>query len=700
MIVSFFLMFLIFVRSNTFDYTKKIIFVLCFFTQYFFYSYMKNKIWLYILLSTLLFTSSCGVKKTINKADKKYALGNYNSAAAVYKRAYRSVSPKDKPLRAKVAYQLANCYRLTNNNQRAEFAYANAIRNNCKDSLVYLYYAEVLRKNGKYSDALANYKLFEKKDSTNSWAKNGIVSCIQVQQWLKNPSRYEIKKEDKLNSRKYAEFCPAFSGEDGDVLYFNSSRENPNVGGKSSQITGLRNNDIFVVKKNISQEWESPLPVEGELNTAYDEGTVSFSSDGKTMYFTRCRNNPMEGGSAEIFMSTRAGAKWGAAQKVEVLKDSSIMVAHPAISPDGNFLYFVSDMKGGFGGKDIWRVKKMDGNKWGALQNLGSDINTPGDEMFPYVKSNGELYFSSNGLPGFGGLDIFKAINEDETKWKVENLNIPINSSADDFGITFAGNSETGFFSSSRNEIKGYDKLWSFYLPKIEYVLTGKVSDVSSEPISDVVLRIIGDDGTNTKIRPQKDGLFKYQLKEDVNYIMLASSRGYLNRKQEVTTVGLKNGKKFVVNFELPSVSKPVQVNNIFYELGKWTFTADSEAGLQDLARLLQDNPNITMEIASHTDMIGSKEDNISLSKKRAQSVVDYLIKAGIDKERLSPVGYGEDKPVVVDKQLSQKYPFLKEKEELNEEFVLSLTPEQQEVANQINRRTEFKVLKTTYKLY
>ncbi len=181
---------------------------------------------------------------------------------------------------------------------------------------------------------------------------------------------------------------------------------------------------------------------------------------------------------------------------------------------------------------------------------------------------------------------------------------------------------------------------------------------------------------------------------------MLASSRGYLNRKQEVTTVGLKNGKKFVVNFELPSVSKPVQVNNIFYELGKWTFTADSEAGLQDLARLLQDNPNITMEIASHTVMIGSKEDNISLSKKRAQSVVDYLIKAGIDKERLSPVGYGEDKPVVVNKQLSQKYPFLKEKEELNEEFVLSLTPEQQEVANQINRRTEFKVLKTTYKLY
>lgn len=659
---------------------------------------MKLKNTSFFLVFILLFNTSCGVKSVINKADKKYKIGEYFGAANVYKRAYRSIPGKNKTLRSEVSFKMGDCYRLTNNNQRAERAFANAVRYKYQDNIVYLYYAEILRRNGKYAEALANYRIYEQSDPKNIWAKNGIKSCLEIPEWEKTTPRFNVKKADILNTKKYSEFCPAFANNDGDVLYFNSSRENANIAGKANQIIGLRNNDFFVAKKNAIGEWEAAMAVEGELNSFNDEGTPSFSSDGKSMYFTRCRTNT-EAAGAEIFVSTRAGAEWGPGVKVEVLSDSSIMVAHPAISPDGNFLYFVSDMKGGFGGKDIWRVQNLD-KKWGLLENLGSDINTPGDEMFPYVKADGTLYFSSNGQPGFGGLDIFKADSIGENKWGVKNMMKPINSSFDDFGITFAGNTEDGFFSSNRNEIKFYDKLWSFQEIKIEYFVLGKVTDTKSEPLSDVVIRLVGDDGTNAKIRPQKDGSYKYQLKEGVNYIMLASCRGYLNRKEEISTVGLTTGKLFTNDIQLASISKPVQVNNIFYELGKWTLTADSEAGLKDLAKLLNDNPNITMEIGAHTDMIGPNYENVILSKKRAQAVIDYLIKAGIDEERITPVGYGEDSPVVVTKQLAQQYPFLKENDVLNEQYVLSKTPEQQEIMNQINRRTEFKVLKTTYKMY
>jgi peptidoglycan-associated lipoprotein len=357
-------------------------------------------------------------------------------------------------------------------------------------------------------------------------------------------------------------------------------------------------------------------------------------------------------------------------------------------------------MKDGYGGKDIWRVHLLDGGKWGSLENLGPDINTPGDEMFPYVKANGELYFASDGQPGFGGLDIFKAIPMEDDNWEVENMKEPINSSGDDFGITFAGNDDSGFFSSNRKETKGYDKLWSFGMKKIQYILSGKITDSKNEPLSDAVIRLVGDDGTNTKIRMDKDGTYEYELKEGVQYLMLASDRGFLNSKRDVSTVGLKDGKDFQVNFQLASVSKPVQVNNIFYEFGKWTLTPDSEAGIKELAKLLTDNPNITMEIGAHTDMVGSVEANNELSKKRAQEIVNYLIREGIDAERLTAVGYGENAPVVVTKELANQYPFLKENDVLNEEYVLSKAPEEQEIINQINRRTEFKVLKTTYNMY
>jgi peptidoglycan-associated lipoprotein len=279
-------------------------------------------------------------------------------------------------------------------------------------------------------------------------------------------------------------------------------------------------------------------------------------------------------------------------------------------------------------------------------------------------------------------------------------MGAPVNSKADDFGMTFAGESESGYFSSNRNEMRGYDALWSFHLPELIYLVEGKVFDDQGQTISDATIRIVGSNGMNARIQTKKDGTFRIKLEKDVDYVMLATARGFLNQKNELSTQGLTDSKTFNVNFKLSSISKPVKIENIFYEFGKWDLTPASEKSLQELVKLLKDNPNITIELSSHTDYIGDNAFNKNLSEKRAQSVVNYLIKAGIDKERLTAVGYGEEKPIVVDESLAQKYPFLKVGETLTESYILTLTPEQQEIANQINRRTEFRVLKTTYNLY
>jgi peptidoglycan-associated lipoprotein len=334
------------------------------------------------------------------------------------------------------------------------------------------------------------------------------------------------------------------------------------------------------------------------------------------------------------------------------------------------------------------------------IENLGPEINTPGDEMFPTVRADGTLYFSSNGRVGLGGLDIYKATPKKDGGWIVENMGSPVNSSADDFGMTFAGKAEKGFFTSNRNELKGYDAIWSFELPELAYSITGKVVDDKGNGIPDATVRLVSNSGVNARVQTKKDGTYKIKMDKDMDCVMLASARGYLNQKNSVSTQGLVESKTFNVDFKLSAISKPIQIENIFYEFGKWDLTPASESGLQALVKLLNDNPNITIEISANTDYIGSNADNMVLSGKRAKSVVDYLISKKIAADRLTSVGFGEEKPVTVDANLAKKYPFLKENDVLTEAYVLKLNPAQQETANQINRRTEFRVLKTTYKLY
>ena len=659
---------------------------------------MRLKHLILILLPTLLF-SNCSLKQKLKKADKKYEVGEYYNAASIYNKVYPKVKVKDRQMKAYSAFRLGECYSLINENEKAERAFSNAVRYNYKDSIVYLYYADALRKNKKEKDAIAQYDIYLQNHPDDIRAINGKQSSLDAAEWKEHPTRYIVSKQTKFASKR-TEVSPAFPGGDPDIVYFNSTRENKEIGGNASKITGVRNNDIYSARRNALGEWDNIEPVEGDINTDLDEGSVSFSADGKTMYFTRCYVEKGENRGAQICTVTRSGGKWGKVTEVKLSEDSSITFAHPTVSPDDKYLYFVSDLPGGFGGKDLWRSEK-NGSQYGAPVNLGPSINTPGDEMFPYMREDGTLYFSSNGHPGFGGLDLFYATELENGEWEVSNMMYPINSNGDDFGISFITGMEKGMFSSNRGEKKGYDKLYEFELPPIEYLIDGKVTDLSGEPLGDATIRIVGDDGTNMKLHTKKDGSFKISLNKNVHYVMLGNCRGYLNQKEEAVTMDLEDSKTFPIHFNLASLSKPVGLDNIFFEFGKATLTPESSTALDKLVKILNDNPNITIEIGAHTDRVGSAEGNLQLSGKRAQSVVDYLIKKGIEAERLTAKGYGKTQPVTVDKTIQKKYSFLKVGDVLDEEYINSLiSNEQKEIADSINRRTEFRVLKTTYKMY
>ena len=663
---------------------------------------MNKKITPYILLFlTALLLFSCKSAK-LSDAEEKQRIGEYFEAAAIYRKVYTKTSPQKRDLRGYIAYRMAECNRLINNTPRATSAYMNALRYDYPDSIVSLRLGQMYQKSGKYMDAIRHYNDFLLLNPESQLALNGIKGSELAPQWKQNPNRYIVKRMEKFNSRR-GEFCPMLYGEKYDQLYFTSSRTpkgaNKDKDETISAITGQRNNDFFLVKQDEQGNWLAPVELEDEVNTEFDEGTPSFSKDGNTMYYTYCAQDPEGPRTSEIYVSTRSSAKWGKGTRASIVKDSVTALGHPAVSPDGKYLYYVSDAVGGFGGKDIFRSRLV-GNDFGPMENLGPDINTPGDEMFPYVRDSVTLYFASNGHPGMGGLDLFKATQDSTGKWHVENLKAPINSMGDDFGITFEGDKEKGFFSSNRNDARGYDHLYSFELPVITIFIEGIVSDVDENPIEDATVRIVGKDGLNEKVLAKKDGTYRVELERDIRYVMMASPRGYLNQHFELKTGPEEKNETYIVDFYLSPISKPVVIENIFYDFDKATLRPESQKALDEMIKMLNDNPNVTIELGAHTDRKGSDQYNERLAQRRAQSVVDYLIAGGIEKERLEAKGYGESVPKVINKKMAKNYDFLNEGDVLTEEFILTLTPEQQEIADQINRRTEFKVLRTNYNLF
>jgi len=552
-----------------------------------------------------------------------------------------------------------------------------------------------MKKNGKYPQAIDEFKKYKQVAPSDARAEQEIRSCELSVDWLRSQEAYKVDELKDLNSKE-ADFSPAYARDDFGLIYFTSSRDGVK-GKKTHGATGQNFTDIFESRVDKKSKWSTPVPVD-VINSEFEDGTPSLSSDYKELYFTRCEAGKREKKGCIIMYSKKNGDKWSIPKNISLLPDS-LVAAHPSISKDGLTLYFVSDLAGGFGKKDIWKVTRLRaGDTWSKPVNLGPDINTPGDELFPYIREDGTLYFSSDGLIGMGGLDIFKAVPQPDGSWIVTNMKPPINSFADDFGIAFEDGTERGIFSSTRKG-KGNDDLYSFELPPLKFNVTGLVKDEKTGlAITGSVVQLIASDGSNLQAETGSSGDFKFALKADVDYIFLASKRGYLNGKEKETTKGQDKSREFMVTILLTPTDRTIELPNILYDLDKWDLRPESMVSLDKLIETLNDNPNVTIELMSHTDPRNTEEYNLILSQKRAQSVVDYLVSKGIEIERLTAKGYGKSSPKVVDAAIASQYPFLKEGTVLNEQFVNTLpNDEQKEISYQIDRRTEFKVLRTDY---
>ena len=728
---------------------------------YRFVDYVRRTVLMAIAIVSVLL-AGCNPDSNLRRGDQFYALGEYYDAAAEYRAAYSKTPMKLRDRRGERALKMADCYQRINYTAKAIGSYQNAIRYIDKaradrhkaaemelkrlqreagdkglssrqtrqqqaadtemarlDSITEvqllnatLQLARLQHKNGDYKDAQRSYQAYidmakELAPShpticttqNDTLARNGLRGAQLAPQMKEQPTLHTVRREAILNSRR-SDFSPMLFGDELDQLYLSSTRPQA-TGDDISGITGTKMADIFVSRKDDKGKWQVPELVEGELNSEFDEGVCAFSPDGKTMYLTRCISDPDYPRYAQIYTSARSDASWGKPQELHISRDTLSCFAHPAISPDGEWLFFVSDMPGGHGGKDIWRIH-IDGTVLGGAENLGAPINTPGDEMFPAFRPNGDFYFSSDGHPGMGGLDLFLAKQDSTThQWNVKNLGYPMNSAGDDFGMTFEGPHNRGFFSSNRGDARGWDHIFSFDCPEVIQTVRGWVYEKDGYELPEALVYMVGTDGTNKKLSVRGDGSFVAEVQPHVDYVFLGTCRGYLNQTASLSVDTAHTSREHVLQFPLSSITAPVLIRNVFYEFDSAELTPSSTAALDSLVDLLNQNPNVTIELASHCDYRGNDDYNLRLSERRAKSVVNYLIEHGIVADRLTPRGYGETRPKVVRRRQAEQYPFLHEGDTLSLDYIMALPDEEQrEVCNSLNRRTEFRVLRTTYGLY
>ncbi|MCK4661815.1 MAG: OmpA family protein [Bacteroidales bacterium] len=655
---------------------------------------MKIKNILIVILFCLFSLNGFTQKDLSLKANNAFNSGQYFKAIDLYKYAYAKT--KDNAQKAEVMYKTALCYRLTNNSRQAEIWFRKAIKKKYSNPIAILFYADAKKINKKYDEAIVEYENYKKLVPGDPRGEKGISSCKLAKEWIENPTRYEIINMYFFNS-KQSDFCPAYAKDDYSVVYFTSSREGA-TGNSINDVTGEYYSDIFQTRKDRKGKWKEPVPLDKSINSEFDEGTPSLNKKTNTIYFTSFRENKEEKLGCQIYVAKKQGIGWSEAQIIPLVADT-ITVGHPSISDDELTLYFAANMKGGKGGKDIWKITRSNKSEsWEQPVNLGTDINTSDNEMFPFIHQDGTLYFSSNGHPGMGGLDIFMAVEKEEGKWTVENMKYPINSPVDDFGIIFEGDYERGYLSSSRKGSKGSDDIWQFSLPPIEFQLAGIVrNERTEEYIASASVNLIGSDGTNLTKTSENDGSFSFALKPNTDYRVVTKKGGFLNGKGKETTKGKTTSSDFRLDIFMSPNDSPKLVN-IFYDLGKWDLRPESLIALEELVEILNDNPNITIELGSHTDFRSGAEYNRDLSEKRAKSVVDFLITYGIDEERLSSKGYGESNPTTVTKQAARQYNFLTEGDVMTESFINRMpTNDMKEICHELNRRTEFIVTGTDY---
>ena len=639
-------------------------------------------------------------KSKKSKADEAFIVQNYYDAAALYKEAY--LKEKNRAKKSELTFLQAECWRLVATPQalkKSESMYKRAIKAKYPHAEVFLRYAQVLQLQQKFDEAVVQYKKYQQLKPEDDRPAKGIESCAFAKESLDNPTRYEIDGLDIANSRAN-DFAPSFGNHDYDVLFFTSARDG-GIGKGADGSNGQSYTDLWSVKRDRKGSWSKPVVFPEPMNTGAHEATTSLNKRGNEMYFTRCEESSKEKPipTCEIYFSKKKGKGWTAPVLLPLPYDSLTTFGHPSISEDGKLLYFSSDMKGGHGGKDIWMVKKIKRDEWSEPINLGDQINSSGDELFPFIHADGALYFSSNGHLGMGGMDIYKAeFDLEGTLLSISNMKSPINSPQDDFGIIFEGKDERGYFSSNRPGGKGGDDIYQFNLPSLTLTISGIASDINTNGIiGGATISLIGTDGTTATKITDNSGRYEFGkdvIKEGVAYELTISKEGYLSTTANETTFGVRESQDFILDFSLEPTKKEIVLPRIEYDFNSAQLRKESKSTLDALVTVLLDNPTVIIELRSHTDFRAGTEFNMKLSQKRAQVCVDYMVSKGVDPVRLIPIGMGEIEPYVMD----EKDGRLKIGVALDEVYINSLRREKdREKAHQYNRRTDFKVLNKFY---
>ncbi len=666
-------------------------------------------------------------------ANELYEARQYAFAAELFQEAYSEANSREE--KGEIAYKLAECYRWMSDYRKAESQYRRAHRLDY-GSICLLRQAEMKKMQGDYEDAIELYQEFKEEAPGDPRADAGIRSARQSRDWMDNPpTRYQVENLGRdINSRE-PDLAPRYAGRRGretDVLFFTSQREEA-TGKDESGFTTFNFGDIFSIEKerrrpNDPNEgaWSTPVQIDGDeeiVNTPDHEGVVAFDSRGSVMYFTRCQVIRRAHMGCSIWTSRKAGVSWMAPEPVVITSDSSISVGHPTLSTDDEILYFSGNLDGAKNGsKDLWMTSyDRRTRSWKEPTNLGDLVNTDGDELYPYIHDDGNLYFSSNGHGGMGGLDIFKvALDENGMPTgEVRNLMWPINSPGNDYGLIFEpGDTSKGFMTSDwedRDEHRGADDLYSVYLVPLEYTISGLVTSTKDRsPIPQVTVTLEGGDAPIV-VNTDADGYYSFsrdQLEPGVVYKIRYEKKKFLSGEANATTVGVplsahelvidEEGDYYIhnitVNVGIDPIEVPIVLPNVLFETAKWDLNADSRAALDTVVQTLNRNPNIVIELRSHTDYTDTKERNQILSQKRADTCVSYLVSKGIDSARLVPRGMGEDEPYVIPEDYDGLYSEdFEAGRELSESWIKSQSNTIEQKANQLNRRTDMKVLRDDY---
>jgi len=632
-----------------------------------------------LVFGAMLF--ACSAEK---KANKAFRLGKYQNSIEAYKKIAGNSN------NGRANYYIAESYRLSNRIKEAEPYYAKAGGSTVDKDTLKFYYAQSLKANGKYAEAKAKLEELAQETTINGLkdrAKgeaNGIDYLIKLGE---NPSFYKVKNLEMINTPS-SEYSPVFLNNE---LYFTSSRGNDKI----YEATGTPFTDIYKVASrgaNVDLATVAPLPT-GINSTNINDGCLTFSPDGKTMVFAKGNTGKKKGAvDVDLYITRYRNNVWSEPVMINI-NDPDWWDSAPAFSPDGRTLYFASNRKkGGYGGTDIYSAQMDTRGRFTRVRNLGPEINTPGDENFPYMAEDGKLYFASDGHPGYGGLDLF-VVKRANGKTSIVNLGQPMNSSGDDFAI-FLFRPDRGFYTSNREGGKGDDDIYTFInedpnLKVVNYYLQGitytKDKDDKMQVLANTKVSILDDKGDVMQdFTTGNDGKFLFRVYENEDYNMVGEADGFLVRRQAYTTKGKSIDpstlKELLTTITLDTIlvldkieiNKIFQVENIYYNFNKWDIRDDAARELDKLVQLLIDNPEIKIELGSHTDSIDDNSYNLQLSQRRAESAVRYIVQHGIAPDRIVAKGYGEERPIA-----------------------RNTNPDGTDnpVGRQKNRRTEFKIL-------